>query len=218
MTEATTTAASDTANHRLHVAQRVHYCCDVRSDLLITRLVVTQAVLLAVPRPVAMTASRRYAVAGMLLLLMTWSCLSLAASASASASASVHAGPQRRLSQASASASASANARQGESVTAVSRATSDGAPASSDVRAAGSGPGTVVDCRAAAESGQAVTKECGGTNGGGGSGGNVPWEAARACPRPASAYRVVRDLSGRPWGWENGASCALRGPDGKPTA
>ncbi len=178
---------------------------------------VTQAVLLAVPRPVAMTASRRYAVAGMLLLLMTWSCLSLAASASASASASVHAGPQRRrLSQAS--ASASANARQGESVTAVSRATSDGAPASSDVRAAGSGPGTVVDCRAAAESGQAVTKECGGTNGGGGSGGNVPWEAARACPRPASAYRVVRDLSGRPWGWENGASCALRGPDGKPTA
>jgi hypothetical protein len=144
----------------------------------------------------------------------------------------------RRRMTASVVAISTADASNGASVSSKSEATSTGSPTASIVQAKGSGPGTVINCEQEAKNNQTLYKECtdkrggSGSNSGSGSGssrtattasttgsasGNtttggtsVPWDKAPRCTKPASAYKVEKDASGNPWGWENSTSCALR--------
>lgn len=122
--------------------------------------------------------------------------------AQTAAAAAPHA--RRRLTQASASANSVAG--PGETVNSVSIANSqNGELTVSKVSAVGSGPGTTVNCEQEAKSGQVKSKECGGV------GASSSWDTAPACKQAASAYKVVYgSVDKRPWGYEEGRSCALR--------
>jgi len=103
-------------------------------------------------------------------------------------------------------------------VSSSSRATSEGGELTvSKVAAQGAGPGTTVNCEQEAKSGQIKSKECGGTAAAsGGAAGSTEWDKAPACKKAFKEYKVeYGTVDKKPWGYEDGRSCALRGADGK---
>lgn len=134
------------------------------------------------------------------LVLVCVAALLLASSTQAEA-----ARPRRHLSQAV--ASASSVARPGETVISDSKATSEnGELTVSKVDATGAGPGTVVNCEQEAKSGQIKSKECPGYVATA-----TEWDKAPACKKAAKEYKVeFGKVDKKPWGYEDGKSCALR--------
>eukprot|EP00775_Hariotina_reticulata_P009446 gene9446-9612_t len=126
--------------------------------------------------------------------------------------AASHRYPHRRLTQAYASAS---SVSTGGVANSVSNAvdTGSGQPTVSVVNSA-AGPGQVVDCEQTSVNGQQQVKNCP-PKSPSKPGPSAAWGVAPACTKPPSAYKVVKDLQGLPWGWD-GVSCALRDAAGKP--
>jgi len=124
-------------------------------------------------------------------------------------------------------ASASSVAGPGETVISDSKATSEnGQLTVSKVDATGAGPGTVVNCEQEAKSGQIKSKECpgyvapkpaaGANAAASASATATEWDKAPACKKAAKEYKVeFGKVDKKPWGYEDGKSCALRLADGK---
>jgi hypothetical protein len=83
------------------------------------------------------------------------------------------------------------------------------------VGAAGPGQTTVVDCRLGAGSDENLKKICVGQPQ---SSGKTAWDDAKRCEKSPVGATIVRDLQGKPWGYENDASCAFRDEKGQPIA
>lgn len=119
--------------------------------------------------------------------------------------------PKRHLTQAIATSNAVAG--PGETVVSNSAANSNnGQLTVSMVDASGAGPGTTVNCEQEARNGQIKSKECGGAAGAAGASTKSGWDAAPACKKAPTAYKVTRGTDGKPWGYEDAekVSCALR--------
>ena len=91
-------------------------------------------------------------------------------------------------------------------VTSVSSAEPGGTSVVEAVGVSGPGETTVVDCRQNAGTDERLKKICIGEPSSAGAG---AWATADACKKPMGAT-VVRDLQGKPWGFEDDASCAYR--------
>ena len=123
----------------------------------------------------------------------------------------------RRLQQPTvASATSIATGQNGGSSTVTSEAGAQngGQATVLGVGAAGPGETTVVDCRLNAGTDERLQKICVGqpspAPGGGATSGPSAWDTANRCKNSPVGTTVVRDLQGKPWGFEDNASCAYR--------
>jgi hypothetical protein len=127
---------------------------------------------------------------------------------------SATAGTMARRLQQPVMASSTARSNGGNAqVTSVATGQDGGSATVVGVGEAQEGETVVVDCRLDAGADERLRKICVGepttTQESGAASGSTAWDTADRCDQPLGAT-VVRDLQGKPWGFENDASCAYR--------